>query len=40
MKDNAIAYLLATTIGVIGAAVICGAWIGVVAKVAIWITNL
>ena len=40
MKDNSIAYLIASTVGVFGAAVICGVWIGVVAKVAIWITNL
>lgn len=40
MKDNSIIYLCGTAIGLVGAAALCGVWIGIVAKVAIWITNL
>lgn len=40
MKDNNIAYLTATVVGVAFAAVCVGAWVGIIIKVATWVANL
>ena len=40
MKDNSIAYVMASIVGIAFAAVCVGVWVGLVAKVAKWVVSL